>query len=143
MPLTVIRPSASQQTTLSPGMPDHPLDQVPGTAGGREADELQHRVQRAGLAGRLAVQPATRVLNTTTSPRWKSVIFCTTTRSPTSSVFSIDSDGMMNICPTKARSRDDTMSGADHDEQQFPDERGEATPASRGGGRVAVTDRRV
>ena len=38
------------------------------------------------------------------------MIFCTTTRSPTSSVFSIDSDGMMNIWPTKARSRDDTMS---------------------------------
>ncbi len=38
------------------------------------------------------------------------MIFCTTTRSPTSKVFSIDSDGMMNICPTKARSRDDTMS---------------------------------
>ena len=39
-----------------------------------------------------------------------SVIFCTTTRSPISSVFSIDSDGMMNIWPTKARSRDDTTS---------------------------------
>ena len=34
---------------------------------------------------------------TTTSPRLKSVIFSTTTRSPMSSVFSIDDDGMMNI----------------------------------------------
>ena len=46
---------------------------------------------------------------TTTSPRSKSVIFCTTTRSPRSRVFSIDSDGMMNICPTNARSSEDTI----------------------------------
>ena len=42
------------------------------------------------------------------SPRWKSVIFCTATRSPISSVFSIDPDGMMNICPTNARSSEET-----------------------------------
>jgi len=37
------------------------------------------------------------------------VTFWTTTRSPIRSVFSIDCDGMMNICPTNARSNDETI----------------------------------
>ena len=47
--------------------------------------------------------------NTTIWPRCTDVSFSTTTRSVTFSVFSIDTDGMRNICPTKARSSDETM----------------------------------
>ena len=59
------------------------------------------------LTGSDSQPPGSR--KTTTSPRSKSVIFCTTTRSPRSRVLSIDSDGMMNICPTNARSSEDTI----------------------------------
>ena len=55
--------------------------------------------------------------NTTTSPRWKSVIFCTTTRSPSSSVFCIDAEGMLNISPDeRPQQRADDERSDDHED---------------------------
>ena len=142
MPLTVIRFVASRSTPpCRPGMPDHPLDQVPRRALGRQPDELQHLVERSGLAR--PARPASRPGSGTRRRRRgrTSVIFCTTTRSPMSRVFSIDSDGMMNICPTKARSRDDTIiaptrRSAVPSRRTLPDDRAllgcAATPILRG-----------
>ena len=76
---------------------------------------------------------------TTTSPRWMSKSFCTTTRSWTSSVFSIDCDGMMNIWPTKARSSEETTSAPTTTIRRAPGEAGSRRPPHGSGS----TQRRV
>ena len=47
--------------------------------------------------------------NTTTWPRLIELSFSTTTRSSICSVFCMEIDGMMNICPTKPRNSDATI----------------------------------
>ena len=111
-PLTVILPLASQQTTWSPPIPMMRLIRCSPASCGRSPtnDNVLRTVPPSpssvspGVICSAPSQPPGS-LNTTTSPLCRSKIpgvsLLTRTRSPTSSVFSIEGDGMKNACTRK------------------------------------------
>ena len=117
-PLTVSLPSASQQTTRSPGRPISRLIRwLPESLGSSPTKVIAVRsAPRIGpsCGGMVCGNHPPGSVNTTTSPRCRSngpgVSLLTTTRSPTSSVLSIDSDGMKNACTRNVLTSSDRAS---------------------------------
>src|ERR671911_1329461 len=112
-PLTVMRPSSSQHTTVSPPRPITRLIRCPSESSGSTPTNCSASRSRSPSD----VVPSSTdgdnhpsgSANTTTSPRWISpnrvVSFDTSTRSPTRSVSSIDWDGIRKAWTRKIRTR--------------------------------------
>ena len=139
--MTVIRPLLVTADHPVTRHPDQSFDQVLGPGVGQHADELQGLAERPALGGAGADQPAARILEdhdlaaldraSASRPR---------PGRSTLRVFSIDTDGIRNIWPTKARNSEETMIAPMTTAGQFLDEGpGVLAKAQLGGPALLVT----